>query len=792
MKKTRIVILAIIAIALATTHSAFGTILTFDVEDNNSPVANGVAISDSYGSYVSGADTNKGNYLEGNGWTPAIEVNYLPAGTNDPVTGLNQAILSNGSPVNVVNPSFEDDVFAGIPNGWDGFANTNPIGIVRGSNAYPAFDQNNFLEITFGGAVFQNTGHALLANTIYELRVAIRTHPDWNAALAVLELKTGTNNQNELAKVILQPSEISSDWQLFQLLYETTGSDPIGDDLWVNLQGANSSDTATFFDAVELTAYPANSQSIRYGIETFTDPNSSNRTALLKAQDPIFAASATWDIIFTPPLNLAVTLNSFDLVDFGGAGDESGSWTLTQDSAGGAVIDSGNWTNLVGSSTMNVDMSSVGGAYAGPIVLRLVRTAGQGQNLAIDNVSFDQSAVNCDGVYQSGPGLPSDFYADCYVNLSDLATMSLLWGLNDPIDNYRENKVIYFGNDFQLPQNLQAQIAANGHLPFDGMALVTNFTHTFFITGLADPEFEKGILENIDYGRFTDNFMYMTASQKIDWFDDAIWAPDGEILSNIRAIAKLGAAANAKGILFDPEFVHWNATPPGESPWQVNLQAEFGAKTFSEFEAKVQERGVLVMDTIEEFMDAPVILSLFWLFPYLDGSNNVVYPPADDEFYGLLNAFMVGLLEGADPFTRIVDGDERSYFYIRAQEFLTAANNIRTKTPTIVPPALQQKYADQVMVGHAIYTDYIQGTLVPSGDNVYTHFTPAQRAMWMEHNMYWAMTSSDQYVWLFSQFASYLNDQTNVPAETIPAMQRAQNKVRGGKTLDFVDTVLFP
>ena len=63
-------------------------------------------------------------------------------------------------------------------------------------------------------------------------------------------------------------------------------------------------------------------------------------------------------------------------------------------------------------------------------------------------------------------------------------------------------------------------------------------------------------MSKIKWGKFTDNFMYLVPGYglgALDWFDEKAWADDGYILTNVRAIARMGQAGGCKGILFDPD-----------------------------------------------------------------------------------------------------------------------------------------------------------------------------------------------------------------------------------------------
>jgi hypothetical protein len=351
-----------------------------------------------------------------------------------------------------------------------------------------------------------------------------------------------------------------------------------------------------------------------------------------------------------------------------------------------------------------------------------------------------------------------------------------------------EKKLIHFGWDLKNLSELAKEIDRLQHNPFDGLLIKSAWCYPFYSKGVGDPANNIQLAKNIKWGRFTDNFMYLTAGKKIDWFDDSLWTDDSDLIKNVRAIAKLGAAAGCKGVFFEPEFVYWGA---GDNTWNYASQKRKDEKTFAEFEEMVRRRGRQFIDVIEEFMPKTVFLTAFWgsQSSYIKAGKEAAMRNdpklyveiLSGEHYGLLDAFMCGVLEGADPGTTIVDGNEHAYYNSDAFHYMYQAKIIRNHLEH-VPPELQLKYAKQVEVGHAIYADNLSNTFYQHCSS--TYLTPAERAQWMEHNVYWALMSSDHYVWFYSERVHYLRGQGVAP-EMIPAIQRASDKVGAGETLGY-------
>ena len=190
-------------------------------------------------------------------------------------------------------------------------------------------------------------------------------------------------------------------------------------------------------------------------------------------------------------------------------------------------------------------------------------------------------------------------------------------------------------------------------------------------------------------------------------------------------------------------------------------------KTFAEYQAMVRKRGALVMDTIEKELPNPVILSCLWIW------DLKVTPEAD---YGLLNSFLCGMLEAADPGAVIIDGNERSYGYSDAEQYLRSFHRIRQVALQFIPPELHMKYRAQARVGQAVFDDALAGAF--ARHTMGTYMTPEERAMWMEFNAYWAMRTTDKYVWWWTERIHYLDDKGLPPAEGfIEAIERAKKKI---------------
>lgn len=135
--------------------------------------------------------------------------------------------------------------------------------------------------------------------------------------------------------------------------------------------------------------------------------------AFLDSGDGGQANGATYDLAISADAGHAAIIASFDLLDWD-SGDSTGhsvQWSLLAD--GGAVITSGT-ANVGDDATLHIE-TGLAGAVAGGLTLRLVHTAGDDNDLGLDNVLFDQALVG-------------DLNADGFVGIDDLDLVLAHWG----------------------------------------------------------------------------------------------------------------------------------------------------------------------------------------------------------------------------------------------------------------------------------------------------------------------------------------------------------------------------
>ena len=344
-------------------------------------------------------------------------------------------------------------------------------------------------------------------------------------------------------------------------------------------------------------------------------------------------------------------------------------------------------------------------------------------------------------------------------------------------------KLIEFGWDVPTPIFVKQNIQQMEKRPFDGVAVKLSvgkqvFLHHPYDTQKLTEDLES--LKSTKFTKFKDNFvvMWATTEEGWDWFSESDWKAAEQ---NIRLFAKAARAGRFAGILFDPE-------PYGANPWIYPKLPSAQEKSFEEYWQQVRKRGSQFMQVLQQELPGVKVLSLFQ-FSYLE---RFLEQPDDPKkrmhqlstaTYGLLASFLNGMLDVVQPNTRLIDGNEHSYYYTDSESFFAAYKLIKEKLLPFVDSKNISKYDGQVQVGQAIYIDQLFALRQPPEELLSYHLTPKERAKWLEHNMYYALSSTDEYVWCYSEEMNWWKN--NVPDGVEEAIRSALQKIDSKKPLDF-------
>lgn len=294
--------------------------------------------------------------------------------------------------------------------------------------------------------------------------------------------------------------------------------------------------------------------------------------------------------------------------------------------------------------------------------------------------------------------------------------------------------------------------------------------------------------------KLKDNFLVLYGASQIDWFSDKDWK-DAE--TYVRWAANLARIGNFKGIIWDPE-----PYKPGKNPWKMSEQPERDNRSFYDYYLQVRKRGAQFIQAIQDEFPGVTLLSLreFSDFQTASPFSQAILPlknlkrarsDLEDAWWALHLPFTIGVLDAIEEDVTFIDGNEEAYYYTSAIEYYKVRNEIYNDTRALIPAGMHQKFKSSYHIGHAVSTDYIAGNWAGllngfpyslSGQGAV--ITPEERALWFEHNLYYALENADEYVWLYSEDMNWWTGE-KVPEGFPEALTRARNKIKQVEPLGF-------
>jgi len=168
--------------------------------------------------------------------------------------------------------------------------------------------------------------------------------------------------------------------------------------------------------------------------------------------------------------------------------------------------------------------------------------------------------------------------------------------------------------------------------------------------------------------------------------------------------------------------------------------------------------------------------------------SKVLQKKLSQQWMVLLPAFYIGILEGAAPGTILIDGNESAYYYESPERFYRAYHTIRHRALNLVPKELRKKYNAQVQAGMALYIDQ---AMAKRTTQTTSHFMePAEQLKFFEHNVYYALTTTDEYVWCYSERMNWWSTSETAKYPGLPegvkaSFLSARKKYERGAPLGF-------
>jgi hypothetical protein len=372
---------------------------------------------------------------------------------------------------------------------------------------------------------------------------------------------------------------------------------------------------------------------------------------------------------------------------------------------------------------------------------------------------------------------------------------STSWSVN-------RKKLIDFGWNSPSPSFLRDNLARIEKVGFDGVGIkIPDEAGSGYIFDVKkypeikpqEREKQARILASVPKSKtLTHNFLVIHGTSTLDWFSDADWSVAEE---HLRWCARTAKKAGLAGLI-------WDAEPYNGFPcWSYASQPQKQKYTFREYYQQLRKRGAQFIKAIQSEFPGLSILSLRQLSDFQDGSPfssrlfNLSDPVAVEKelsgaWWALHVAFTNGILDAISPEVTFVDGNEEAYYYTSALEFERIARVIKSDAQILVAPENRARYARQYRVGHAVSVDYTMGnwaTALSFPDHLRRQgkeLTPEQRTQWFEHNLYHALRTADEYVWVYSEDMSWW-DGRNVPPGYAAALPSVRRKRERGEPLGF-------
>jgi hypothetical protein len=330
-------------------------------------------------------------------------------------------------------------------------------------------------------------------------------------------------------------------------------------------------------------------------------------------------------------------------------------------------------------------------------------------------------------------------------------------------DTPQIKKLIKYGWDAPDPTYVAAHIREMEERPFDGiiMKMAGKYRGHIFLGGRWNPDdyaADMRAMGSITWGRFKSNFLMMYSTSEQDWFSDEDW---NAILHNVGIVAQT-ARRGGCSLAFDPE-------PYGSSPWNYTTQRHADSKSYREYADKVRDRGRQFIEAIGMVIPENVLLS-FFTFSIFEKVMNIAEPGTrqsalEAHRYGLYLPFLIGILDGLGPRMIVVDGNEPSFYYADSEKFLLSRTPMRVTALNLVPAEDRAVFLERTRAAQAVYPDLIfaEG---PWKNSRGAKLHSEEQSRWFEHNVYWALKTADEYVWLYSEQRNWWQSPDLVPGLT--------------------------
>jgi hypothetical protein len=357
--------------------------------------------------------------------------------------------------------------------------------------------------------------------------------------------------------------------------------------------------------------------------------------------------------------------------------------------------------------------------------------------------------------------------------------------------------LIEWGWDEPDQSFLGAHVAVMERKPFDGVVLhltlpdippdAANFSwhlpdHRYHWQELQPA---VGALRTVPFRRFTHNFVRVnlnSSTRPLDLLDDDTW---DALLGNLRLAARAAREGGLRGLMIDPE-AYADAGPSDGRP-RFNV-FDYARRTvrgapFEAYRSAAFRRGRQAAVVLGN--EAPHLVLLF-AFAYSVPCSST--KPQDEQAYGLLPAFVDGILVAKPRETVVVEGHEPSYPFRYCHQFQEAYRRVRQECGRL--SSVPQLYDRDLRLGFGIWMDN------GSGEPCAPYRKEGRPCPWADPTLYpeearhrvdprlfgeavaSALDLADGYVWIYSEEPKWWGpgrrEGENLPAEFVQAIEQAR------------------
>lgn len=335
--------------------------------------------------------------------------------------------------------------------------------------------------------------------------------------------------------------------------------------------------------------------------------------------------------------------------------------------------------------------------------------------------------------------------------------------------------LIYYGWDSPEISSLAQFITTLPTSPFAGAGIFTKAHGKVFRTMVFPTvEYQDEMLQlsQLKPGVLGHSYLVIntTTDAEFDWLSDMHWQAT---LKNTAMLARLAKAGGFSGILFDME-------PYGFNLWKMSALTDKHPMAYAQAQILMENRGKSMMQTIEAEFPHPQMFFLWGLSAEQDWTASLpALTPTTIAMSqgpsGLWPAFFGGMVKAASANTRIIDGNERSYYFSANQDYADARGHIVDDLAYLLPEDTRSAYAEKVEVGQAVYADYLLNSSDTPRQFGYFLANEDERLHALESHVAYAMANAQSIAWYYAEKSGWWSNPSNKVTDAINRGKRAAN-----------------